>query len=127
MKLSGTIIAKGFEMPKTLLNGVGSMSVEHDEVSPSSMVQVIQDQINKNLQASYPAYELETLLTGFSTSCCSFVPTLVEINRAECQIIRKASSCLPNFCQGSRNGGCDLDLVPSVSQVAGYANANFAN
>jgi hypothetical protein len=88
MKLSGTIIAKGFEMPKTLLNGVGSMSVEHDEVSPSSMVQVIQDQINKNLQASYVTDELKTLLTSFGTSCCALVPNFVEINRAESQIIR---------------------------------------
>jgi hypothetical protein len=88
MKLSGTIIAKGFEMPKTLLNGVGSMSVEHDEVSPSSMVQVIQDQINKNLQASNVSYELKILLTGFGTSYCTQVPNLIEINRAEWQIIR---------------------------------------
>lgn len=64
MKLSGTIIAKGFEMPKTLLNGVGSMSVEHGEVSPSSMVQVIQDQINKNIQVTCPQHELNTLSTG---------------------------------------------------------------
>lgn len=83
MKLSGTIIAKGFEMPKTLLNGVGSMSVEHDEVSPSSMVQVIQDQINKNLQASCRTFVLKTILTGFSTCYCAFVLTLIKINRAE--------------------------------------------
>jgi hypothetical protein len=50
MKLSGTIIAKGFEMPKTLLNGVGSMSVESAEVDAASMVQVLQDHISKNLQ-----------------------------------------------------------------------------
>ncbi|CAB3387750.1 Hypothetical predicted protein [Cloeon dipterum] len=51
MKLSGTIIAKGLEMPKTLLNGISMVeSVEVDGTPMVPMVHVLQDHLSNSLQ-----------------------------------------------------------------------------